>query len=122
MSLFDGENLFGSGPHRFHIGGLSLRHVLHETAGGRGVRLSALGQHGRSITQAGKLIADSPDGLQILIDAVEAKLDGLSHVLVDDQGRSWPNTVMLSYDPGAVARAGARIQVSYGIQYLQLTP
>ncbi len=122
MSTFDQVDLFDSGPHRFHIGGLSLRHVLNEVPGGRGVRLSALGQHGRAITQTGDLVADHPSQIQALMDAIEAKLDGQIRTLVDDIGRSWPNTVMLSFDPKPMVRVGPRVRISYTIQYLQVVP
>ena len=122
MSLFGGEDLFNSGSHNFHIGGLSLRHVLNETPGSRGVQISSLGQHGRSIEQQGDLLADDPDKLRLLTDAIEMKLDGLSYTLVDHFNRSWLNTVMLVFDPSPEIRLGARIKVSYRIQYLQLVP
>ncbi len=122
MSRFGGEDLFGSGPHRFEVGGLSLRHVLHETPGGRGVELSSLGRSGRSIKQAGDLVADDPNQLQGLIGVIEAKLDGGIHTLIDDTGRSWLNTVMLSIDLSPVTQVGNRARVSYRIAYLQVTP
>jgi len=122
VSMFGGEDLFSSGPHRFHIGGVSLRHVLQETVGGRGVQLSPLGRHGRSITQTGDLVADDADGLRSLSDAVEQMLDGRVGLLVDPFGQSWLNTVMLSFAPEPMVRVGGRVHVSYTIQYLQLTP
>ena len=120
MSSFDGEDLFGSGPHGFEVGGLSLRHVLKEVPGGQGVQLSGLGRQGRSIIQRGALVADDVTAMQVLIDAVEVKLDGLAHVLVDDLGRSWGDTVMLSFDPKPMVRVGGRVRVSYSIQYMQV--
>ena len=122
MSTFDGEDLFGSGPHRFHVGGLSLRHVLNETPGSRGIQLSHLGHHGRSISQVGDLIADDPGQMQALLSAIEAKLDGKIHTLIDDVGRAWMNTVMLSLDLKPMTRVGIRWQNPYSIQYIQTMP
>lgn len=120
MSLFDGQDLFGSGPHRFQIGGLSLRHVLQEVPGGQGVQLSGLGRHGRSILQSGHLVADDSKRMCELTAAIESKLDGLAHELVDDQGRSWPNTVMIRFDPGPEERVGMRWHRAYRVEYLQI--
>jgi hypothetical protein len=122
MSSFDHENLFASGPHTFRVGGLSLRHALQETPGSRGVQLSALGHYGRAIEQSGTLIADSPAALRTLAAAIEAKLDGVAHELVDDVSRAWPDVVMLSFDPGAVTPLGRRFGLGYRIQYLQVKP
>ena len=120
MSSFDQQNLFASGPHRIHVGGLSLRHVLQLTPDQRGVRLSSGGRSGRAITQVGDLIADDLTQLTALTDAIEAKLDGQAAELVDDLGRRWPATVMLSFEPGPVRRLGPRWAVSYRINYLQV--
>ncbi len=122
MSSFDGQDLFSSGPHRFHVGGLSLRHVLHESPGSRGVQLDDHGVQGRSITQKGDLLADNAPQMLTLTQAIEAKLDGLAHDLIDDADQTWRNTVMLSFEPQPLQAVGARWRVSYEINYLQVTP
>lgn len=122
MSSFDGLALFESGPHRFEVGGVALRHVLNETPGGRGVRLSALGQHSRVIRQTGWLVADDVGRLGALIEAVEEKVDGQGYELVDDVGRVWAGVVMVKFEPGGVGRVGARWGVEYKIEYLQVEP
>src|SRR5688500_3950914 len=108
MSLFDGTNLFASGPHRFHIGGLSLRQAIGETPGSRGVRLTGQGQHAREITQHGDLLADDAASMLALTQAIEAKLDGLAYDLIDDLGKVWPGVVMLGFKPEPITRAGPR--------------
>ena len=107
MSTFNGQNLFASGPHTFQVGGLSLRHVLQETPGGRGMRLSAQGQHGRSITQMGQLLADNPVAMQTQMQTIETLLDGQPYTLVDDTNRSWSHTVMLAFEPKVMRRLGS---------------
>jgi hypothetical protein len=122
MSRFHDQDLFGSGPHRFQIGGLTLRHVLQPTPGSRGVRLSHQGLDGRAITQTGELLADDPDALHQLVVAIEAQLDGEPRQLIDEFGRAWSNVVMLTFEPSVAARVGVRWRLPYRIQYLQLTP
>lgn len=122
MSSFAGEKLFASGPHRFEVGGLSLRHVLAEPPGSRGVQLSSQGLHGRAIHQSGELLADTPAAIQKLLEAIEVRLDGLPHELIDDIGRSWRGVVMLSFAPESMTRLGSRRRVAYRIEYLQVFP
>jgi len=122
MGNFGGQDLFGSGPHEFRVGGLSLRHVITETPGGRGVRLTDQGRNGRAIEQTGALIADDIETLGELRQAIEEMIDGQIHDLVDHLGRCWSQTVMLSFEPEVATRVGARWQVKYRIQYLQVTP
>lgn len=121
MTTFNGLDLFSSGPHRLEIGGRTLRHVLHQPPGSDGVQLGAQGRSGRAIAQVGDLVAD--DALQMgqLIDALEATMDGRPHDLVDEDGVVWSNVVMLSFEPQALTRLGARVRTHYRIQYLQVT-
>ncbi len=122
MTTFNNIDLFSSGPHDVQVGGLSLRHVLHEPASGDGVQLAAHGRHGRAVTQSGTLVADTPELLESLAAAVEAMLDGRAHDLLDPRGVAWPNVVMLSFDRRGTSRLGTRHQLHYRIQYLQVTP
>jgi len=122
MCTFDGETLFTSGECSLQVGGLSLRHILVESPGGRGVQLSHLGHHGRLIKQDGYLVADTPSAMQEQYTGIETKLDGQAYTLSDGMGRSWSNTVMLSFNPEPIKRHGARWRGVYEINYVQLTP
>lgn len=96
---------------------------MHDTdhpLAGRASQFFAAGQSGRTITQKGTLQADSPQTLLALQLDIEAKLDGLPRTLVDEHNQSWPNTVMLSFKPGSLTRAGQRWQLPYVVEYLQL--
>lgn len=119
---FDGDALFSSGPCRLHVGGLALRHVLLDSPGGRGVRVSPQGTRGRAITQTGVLLADTADEMRELARRIEAKLDGHAHDLVDEAGALWANTVMLSFDPGEMTGLGPRRRMDYTITYVQVLP
>ncbi len=122
MARFGGKALFDSGPSEVRVGGLSIRHVLQQTPGGRGVRLTHLGHHGRSIVQEGVLVADDREGVRALGAGIEAMLDGVAYELVDGGGVSWAGVVMLSFEPEAVGRVGARWRMGYRVQYLQVAP
>lgn len=123
MSSFGGENLFDSGPHRFHVGGLALRHALQppDATAASGVRVSPSGRTGRFIRQRGDLLADDASTLDALRIAIESKLDGVPHLLIDDLGREWNNTILLAFDPSPAQRLGTRLRLPYRAEYLQLT-
>jgi len=82
------------------------------------VRVIGQGRSGRTIVQVGELLADTAAGMKVLMDRIEAKLDGLGHDLVDAHGRVWGETVMLAFEPGAMRRVGTRFRVSYRIDYV----
>ncbi len=120
MIRFGENDLFGSGACRAEVGGLSLRHALHQGMGGQGVQLSAQGRSGRAIAQTGELYADSPEALTGQTGAIEAMLDGKAHRWSDGLGRALEGVVMLSFDAGPTRRVGTRWGVSYKVNYLQL--
>lgn len=122
MVTFDNEALFESGTSRFRIGPIKLRYAEQNTPGSIGSRVDTQGVEARQIEQAGELIADSPSALQVLVDSIRTKLDGAAHELVDDLGRTWPDTVMISCDAGAFMRVGTRWKTAYTVQYLQVKP
>jgi hypothetical protein len=120
MATFDNELLFNSGPTRFKIGKVVLRHAAQQPPGSMGVRLESQGREARQITQEGTLTGDTPEQLQQLVDAIEAKVDGLAYKLVDDLDRDWNNVAMLSFDTEPYIRIGARWKTEYRVEYLQV--
>jgi hypothetical protein len=121
VSTFGGEDLFNSGPHRFHVGGVVLRHVQHEMPGGLGVKVIGLGLEGREIIQTGDLIADDTEQMRTILSAIEARVNGQSYALMDDLEQIWPNTAMLYFKPEPTIQAGTRFKTAYTINYLQIT-
>jgi len=122
MVTFDNESLFDSGPARFKIGPVKLRHTVQNPPGSLGARIDAQGTEARRISQAGVLIVDTSAELQALVDAIENKIDGLAHVLSDNLGRVWNNTVALEFQAETFVRVGARWKTSYRVEYLQVIP
>jgi hypothetical protein len=122
MSLFNGLDLFGSGPHAFVVHGLAQRHQTHEQPGADGVRLSVMGKTGRSIEQTGTLLADAVDAMQVQLDAIDGAMTGQPAELIDHLGRSWPNVLMIEFKPAAVRRVGVRLAVDYRVSYSQVQP
>ncbi|MBI1373911.1 MAG: hypothetical protein GC159_14405 [Phycisphaera sp.] len=121
MSSFNGQDLFGSGPHRFVVHGVSMRHATHESPGTDGVRLTAMGHTARRVDQYGTLTADDVATMQQRLDAIEAAIDGEPAELVDDLARVWSNIVMLEFHPKAIRRVGVRLAADYVIHYVQVS-
>lgn len=119
MVTFDNQPLFDPGTSRFQVGPIRLRHAVQHMPGSLGSRIDAQGTEARRIIQAGVLIANDPLALQARVDAVRQKLDGRAHTLMDNLGRSWPDTVMIRIDAEEFVRVGARWKVGYRIEYLQ---
>lgn len=122
MTSFDGQPLFDSGPTRFHVAGLTLRHAEQPAPHADGTHVVSHGRSARPITQTGSLLADHPQTMTELLDAIEDRLDGVARTLVDDTGRSWDHTVMLRFEPGPIVALGPRCRVDYTIDYLQVQP
>lgn len=120
MITYDASNLFASGPSLLHVGGIVATAAVLDTLHSRGVRMTHHGTAGRAITQSGQLIADLPLELQLLAQAIEAKVDGRVATLVDEHGRTFNDVVMLKFEPSAMEPLGTRWRVYYRIEYLQV--
>jgi hypothetical protein len=120
MSSYANLDLFGSGPHTFHVHGLTQRHVEHTQPGVDGSMITTLGTSARSIDQTGTLVADDLAGLQSQIDAIEAAMNGQGSEVVDHLGRSWARMVLLVFEPGEIRRVGPRLAVDYTLRYAQV--
>jgi hypothetical protein len=119
---FDGENLFDSGPNQLHIGPIALRHATQATLDSEGATIAAQGLQARPMVQRGTLLADVIGDLHEQRAAIEAKLDGLPHELVDRFGQVWSQVMMVRFAPEAPRRLGPRWQMPYRIDYEQLLP
>ncbi len=123
MAIFRNKtNLFATGPSRIDDAGLALRHDTLPASDEQGVELLPRGISPRNITQRGQLLADDLTQLREQTDAIESLLDGVPGSLIDDDQRTWPNTVMLAFEPKPVTRAGSRWSVLYTIRYQQVQP
>lgn len=122
MSSFKGQNLFGSGPHCFAVGGLAERHEATEQPGVDGATVTPLGRGARRIEQTGALAADNPVGLVQQFEAIEAAMDGMAGQLVDDVGRVHEGVLLVSFEPRPMGRVGRRWACDYTARYLQGQP
>jgi hypothetical protein len=122
MSSYNGNDLFGSGTHRFVVHGVEQRHAEHELPAVDGARITPLGKSARRIDQTGVLVADDLEGMFAQRDAIEAAMDGQPAELIDDRGRPHRDVVMLVFDCGAIRRLGPRLAMDYTVRYAQVEP
>lgn len=120
MSSFAGEDLFDSGPHAFRFGPWQRSLQSRGFAGVSGELLLDLGLRSRKIAQAGRLQADSANALYALLDAINARSDGATHALVDNQGKSYPTVVLEQFETTTPVRRGRGFYCDYRIEYRQL--
>ena len=120
MPQYNNINLFQAGKAKITTGPIRLRYAAQPVLNMRGLRITAQGLHARSICQTGSLVGDNVEQLQQITRTIEEQLDGLAHTLTDDDGRSWPDTVMISFQPGSLIQLGPRWKLNYKIEYLQV--
>jgi len=119
MSSYDGLNLFGSGVHRFHVSSASVRAVERGIPGLDGVRVCVLGRNARRMKQAGRLVASTLAEFNLLIDAIDAVMDGRAATLVDDQDVAHESMVLVRFDRRDSVVAGRVVSVEYEIEYVE---
>ncbi len=119
MSSYDGADLFGSGPHRFARRTAGLR-VQETTAPGvDGARLTCLGRTATRLVQTGRLVAPDVPALLILRDAILAKCDGRAAELIDGQGATYANLMIVRFDTAGEIDIGRVCSLSYEIEYVE---
>lgn len=120
MSTFKGEDLFGSGPHRFEVGRQGRRVVSLAAASGDpsvpGTFTS--GDHELRVTVRGRLIGDDEDDLWDQRDAIAAHAASGSGAgtLADGNGRTWAGLKLISFEAGATER-GRVVSAGYTAEF-----
>ncbi len=120
MSSYAGQDLFGSGPHALCFGPWVRRFQRRGFAGLDGELVIDLGLRSRTIRQTGRLQADSTEGFNALLDAINAHCDGAQHDLTDNHGRTHPRVILESFETITPIRQGRGFHCDYEIEYRQL--
>ncbi len=99
MSSYKGQNIFGSGPHRFSVGEQGQTIVSLIQQGGWVAGTVPVGLRELDVIVRGRLVAASESVLWSLRDAVVAMLQETptAGTLVDDTGRSWATMSFIRY-------------------------
>ncbi len=119
----DGQDLFdGSAAGGLEIKASSIKRASIERAmpGLDGVISIDLGQRSRQVTQKGVLRAASRAQMDTRISAISAYMDGNTHTLIDDTGRSFTHLRMDVFKVSNERTSGSGVVVDYEIVYTQL--
>lgn len=108
-SSFNGDDLFGSGPHRFHLGPVGRQVVQRTTIDPTYSGTQDIGPLDGDILIRGRLIAADEAELWTLIDTITGKLTDPPTIadLLDHRARLFKNFAFVSFTPmGRTDRAG----------------
>jgi len=120
QAAFDGELLFGSGPHVV-VPESPVRRLKDLPFNGLAGGLTLdLGQAPRRIRQRGVLSASTDTDLALLVAACEAFIDGCTYTLTAPDGTTYPHCRMAAFERLGPAQAGAWWHQPYRIIYEQL--
>ena len=72
MSTYNGEDIFGSGPHKIVVGGEVVMKKRIGYAGANGVNSTVMGGRGWPVRITGQLRSATAAGLNTLIETIEA--------------------------------------------------
>ncbi|MFH1615027.1 MAG: hypothetical protein ABIG61_08090 [Planctomycetota bacterium] len=118
--LLDSQNVFDGVSEELRIGGWSRGEVQKSVNGLDGVLSIDLGKRSRKIKQEGVLRTSSKSALNNKIETISNFADGMSHILNVDDGRSFANIRVDSFEVGSFTVSGTGICCDYQIVYTQL--
>ena len=117
-SSFNGDDLFGSGPHRVQVGRQGYLVLPDDSSGIPTTRNVVYGIFELQIFVRGRLVASSESALWTLRDAVQASLDAfLIGDLVDLHGRIWEDVVFTRVEWGEEVDRGRGVSVPYEARF-----
>lgn len=124
MSSFNGDDLFGSGPHRFAVGREGRRVVPFAAISDPSAPGSfTAGDLELRVTVTGRLTADTEPDLWTLRDDITARAASTTDAatLIDDHGREWTGVKMLTFTPGQTTDRGRAFSLAYTAEFGRLT-
>lgn len=119
MSSFKGQNLFGSGPHRFFVGrrGYVVTPNAFEPGGGQGSGIRDTRE--LDVWVRGRLVANSEAALWALREAIAAEFvnPAVSGTLIDSAGRTFEKITLVRYVEEEVRDRGRVFSMGYEVQF-----
>ncbi len=114
-SSFKGDDIFGSGPHRFGMGRQGSFLVTDAQIASPGPNSYPVGVQELDIVVKGRLVAASEAALWTLRDAVTAMLINppTAGSLIDLAGRTWTGMSFIRYEEAEVVDRGRVWSVAY---------
>lgn len=118
-SSFNGQNLFGSGPHRIALGRQGAYVVPQSAFGSPSPDSLAIGMTELDIVVTGRLTATSESALWTLRDAIVDLLTNppTTATLVDAAGRSWMDMSFIHFEEAGPLDRGRTWSVAYEARF-----
>jgi hypothetical protein len=115
MSSFKGLDLFGSGPHRFHLAKQGEDVVPNFVLGAGGSGSTPVGPIELDVIVTGRLTAASESALWSLRDAITAQLADppVPGTLIDSHSRTWTDISFITYEEADRADRGRTWSIEY---------
>ncbi len=121
--VFDGLELFSSGPHRIEIGTLGRRWLAPFAASNEDTSTLDLGPREVRLTQRGRLVAPDAAALHALLAPIRAAAEAArTGPLVDTDGVIWPGMTMLEIEPVGPLDRGRLVTLAYVVRYVRIGP
>ena len=119
-SSFDSTDLFGSGPHRFHLGPFGQQIIQRTTLDPGQAGTQAIGPLDADIRVRGRLVADDDSALWSLINTIAAKLTDPPTVanLNDLHGHSFKDFAFISFTPADRIDRGSKVSMAYEARFI----
>ena len=118
-ATLDEAPLFASGPHEI-VAGSAVRGSGERLFNGlRGAMIVDLGERPRMLVQRGRLSAAGAESLAQLEEAVEARVDGCLHALVDRGGNAYPHVRVERFTRRGPVEVGLRCHRPYEVEYTE---
>jgi hypothetical protein len=129
----DGKDYFGAsdlstagagvtvaGPHVVKVGSPRRAQVQFAFAGNNGERSLDMGRRGRPIVIEGRLAAAAKGDLLERVAAIEALIDGATHTLTDNHGRSFTQCRVDRFEAADRIDRGDAYSLAYRCELTQL--
>ncbi|MEO1584968.1 MAG: hypothetical protein AAFR96_10415 [Planctomycetota bacterium] len=122
-SSFDGDDLFGSGPHRFQEGRGGWLVLPDESSGVPSTRNLIFGEFELRVFVFGRLLAASDAALWQQRDAIATAIDDLAvATLVDQNGKSWSDMTLVRVEWAEQVDRGRRVSIGYEARFHRFSP
>jgi hypothetical protein len=115
MSSFKGLDVFGSGPHRFHLARQGEDVVPNFVLGTAGSGSTPVGPIELDVIVTGRLVAASESALWTLRDAITAQIADppVPGTLIDNHARTWTDMSFITYEEADRTDRGRTWSIGY---------
>jgi hypothetical protein len=119
VSSYDGQDLFGSGPHRCSVAHRPGRVQVIDAPGVGGARLVHLGRGAKTLALTGRLTGADKAELLTRCAAIEAVMDGRAATLIEPDGTPHDHMVLTAFEPSERIDRGRVCSLTYRATFVE---